>query len=185
MTDIYRFDPSQARFTIQAFASGLLATLGHSPTFTVRDFSGEMRFEDGQIHGLALDLNVKAESLDLQDKVSAADRLEIQTRMFRDVLEAASFPEIVYQAADVPSQPVSRSEHRLRLNGQLTLHGVTRMQPIAAILRTSADGARLSGECSLRLSDYRIKPVTALGGAIKLKDELRVAFDLPVQPETK
>ena len=25
---------------------------------------------------------------------------------------------------------------------------------------------------------YRIKPVTALGGAIKLKDELHIAFDL-------
>jgi hypothetical protein len=40
------------------------------------------------------------------------------------------------------------------------------------------DGIRLAGESPLALPDYRIEPVAALGGAIKLKDQLRVAFDL-------
>ena len=30
--------PGQSRFTVQAFAAGLLSFLGHSPTFAVRDF---------------------------------------------------------------------------------------------------------------------------------------------------
>jgi hypothetical protein len=47
------------------------------------------------------------------------------------------------------------------------------------------DGVRLAGASRLLLSEYGIRPVTALGGAIKLKDELKVSFDLAGIPEAK
>ena len=50
-------------------------------------------------------------------------------------------------------------------------------------LQVFDDGLRLRGECPLRLSDYRIRPVTALGGTIRLKDELKLSFDLVGLPE--
>jgi polyisoprenoid-binding protein YceI len=183
MTETYRFDPNQARFTVRAFASGMLSALGHSPTFAVRDFSGQMRFENGEIDGMALDLSIRADSLDLMDRVSASDRDEIGLRMKRDVLETASSPEIGYRADKIPAEMASQGLYRLRIGGQLALHGVTRPQPVQADLEVFRDGMRLHGGCSLRLSDYRIKPVTALGGAIKLKDELSLAFDLLARPE--
>ena len=43
MTTRYRFDPSLSRFTVRAFASGLLSFVGHSPTFAVRQFAGARR----------------------------------------------------------------------------------------------------------------------------------------------
>ncbi len=48
MTARYRLDPGQSRFTVQAFATGLLSFLGHSPTFAVRDFAGAVRFDGGR-----------------------------------------------------------------------------------------------------------------------------------------
>jgi hypothetical protein len=33
------------------------------------------------------------------------------------------------------------------------------------------------------MSDFRIKPVTALGGPIKLKDEMKASFDIAALPE--
>jgi hypothetical protein len=41
----------------------------------------------------------------------------------------------------------------------------------------------LRGEFGLHMSEYRIKPVTALGGSIKLKDELKGSFDIAGIPE--
>ena len=178
MSERSRFDPSQSRYTVRAFATGMLSALGHSPTFAVRDYHGEMRFEGGKIEGLALDLIIKSASLELLDKVSEADHHEIEERMRRDVLEAVAYPEITYQASDVPAEPIARGEYRLRLGGRLTLHGVTQPQRVEAQLKIFQDGIFLSGACPLRLSDYRIKPVVALGGAIKLKDELHLAFEL-------
>jgi hypothetical protein len=37
---------------------------------------------------------------------------------------------------------------------------------------------RISGEFSLRQSDYGIKPVSFAGGALRLKDELKFNFEL-------
>jgi hypothetical protein len=37
---------------------------------------------------------------------------------------------------------------------------------------------RVSGEFSLRQSDYGIKPVSFAGGALRLKDELKFKFEL-------
>ena len=54
---------------------------------------------------------------------------------------------------------------------------------IVAELLVFSDGLRLRGEDSLRMSDYRIRPVTALGGAIKLRDDLHLAFDIGGLPE--
>jgi hypothetical protein len=45
------------------------------------------------------------------------------------------------------------------------------------------DGIRLAGECPMRMSEYHIRPVTALAGAIRLKDELRIRFDVAAVPE--
>ena len=36
----YRLGPELSQFTVQAFASGMLSFLGHSPTFAVRDCTG-------------------------------------------------------------------------------------------------------------------------------------------------
>lgn len=178
MTERYRFDPSLSQFTAQAFATGLLSSFGHSPTFAVPVFQGELRFEGGQIAGLGLDLTVRADSLVLRDKLSESDQREIEERMRRDVLEVAAFPEITYQAADIPADAIGHGEFRLTIDGRLTLHGVTQPLPVGAVLRIFEDGLLLSGECSLCLSNYRIKPVSALGGTIKLKDELFLAFEL-------
>jgi polyisoprenoid-binding protein YceI len=179
----YRFDKSPGRFTVQAFATGLLSALGHSPTFAVRDFSGEMRFEPEEIRSMALELTARADSLELLDQVREADRREITERMRRDVLESSTYPEIVYRSDDVSSDPIGPGRFRVRIGGRLTLHGTTEPHRLDAEVQVFGDGLRLLGECPLRLSDYGIRPVTALAGAIRLKDELKVSFDLAARPE--
>jgi polyisoprenoid-binding protein YceI len=178
----YRLDPTLSRFSVQAFAGGLLSFVAHSPTFAVRDFTGAVEFEGGRIAGLRLSLAVKAESLDLVDRVSAGDRAEIEGRMRREVLEVTIHPEITYQSGEVSFETVAQGRHRLRVGGQLSLHGVVRPHTVEAELVVFDDGVRLRGETVPRMSDYRIGPVVALGGAIRLKDELKVSFDLAAVP---
>lgn len=179
----YRFVKDEGRFTVQAFATGILSALGHSPTFAVRDFAGTMHFEREEIRSLVLELTARADSLELLDQVKEADRREITDRMRRDVLASSTYPAITYRSEDVSSDPIAPGRFRVRIGGRLTLRDVTNPHGIDAEVQIFGDGIRLLGESSLRLSDYRIKPVTALGGAIKLKDELKVSFDLAGRPE--
>jgi polyisoprenoid-binding protein YceI len=181
MTKRYRFDAGESRYTVQAFATGMLSFLGHSPTFAVRDFSGEVTVEGSNVTDVRL--TILAGSLRLTDEVSARDRDEIEGTMFREVLEAARFPEIAYAADEVTTEAVARGRYQLRIAGRLTLRGVVQPRPLDAELLVFDDGIRLRGEVPLRLSEYGIKPVTALGGTIRLKDEVKVTFDLASLPE--
>jgi polyisoprenoid-binding protein YceI len=62
------------------------------------------------------------------------------------------------------------------LDGELTLRGVTRSQPVAAKVTLKGDVLRATGDFSILQSDYEIRPVSAVGGTIKLKDELKLSF---------
>jgi len=96
MATRYRLDPTQGRFTVQAFAPGLLSFLGHSPVFAVREYRGEVRLDHQGPGTMSVEIVVQAGSLALQDASSASDRREVQERMNREVLEVAGYPEIRY-----------------------------------------------------------------------------------------
>lgn len=177
----YRWDPAMSRFTAQAFATGALSFFGHSPSFAAREFRGELDLDQGQIQ--ALDLVVDAGSLALVDQVSPSDRAEIEGRMRTDVLETAAYPEVAFRTEQVAIDVVGPGRYRLRIGGRLSLHGVTGPHRLEAELTIFEDGIRLHGGCPLRMSDYGIKPVSALGGTIRLKDEVNLSFDLAGSPE--
>jgi polyisoprenoid-binding protein YceI len=182
MTATYRLGPAQSRFTVQAFATGILSLFGHSPTFGVGDFMGLLGFEGNKVSGLRLALTIRSQSVALVDRVSDGDRREIEGTMRQEVLETTAFPEISYSADGAKYEEIARGQYRVRINGRLFLHGVTRDHPVDTELMVFDDGVQLRGGSQLRLSEYRIRPVTALAGTIKLKDELSVAFDLAGLP---
>jgi polyisoprenoid-binding protein YceI len=183
MTARYRVDPNTSHFEVQAFATGMLSAFAHSPTFAVSDFTGVAWLDGAGVEGLHVELTVRADSLDLLDRVKPADREEIVGRMRREVLETARFPQIVFRTVEVAGEPAGEDRYRVFLGGRLTLHGTTQPLGSDAELIVAPDRLRLRGACQLRTSAYGIRPVTALAGAIRLKDELRVSFDLVSLPE--
>jgi polyisoprenoid-binding protein YceI len=178
MAACYRFDPSEGHFTVQGFASGLLSAFAHSPTFAVREYTGEIRFERDEIRSMSLQLAARAASLELLDALRDSDRREITNRMRTEVLETATYSEIAYHSEGVSDEAIAPGQFRLRIDGHLALHGTTRAHRIEARMQFCKDAVRLVGETPLRLSDHGIRPVTALAGAIRLLDELKLTFDL-------
>ncbi len=176
----FRFDPAHSRFTVQAFAGGFLGSLGHNPTFAVGEFSGQVLFDSSTPAQTRIELTAQARSLDLLDRVRPADRDELQDRMNRDVLQTQTYPQIHYESRDIAVMPDRTDSHqyRLRIDGVLSLHGITLPHRMEAVLQQYTDGIRISGASSMRLSDFGIGPVKALAGAIRLQDELRLHFDL-------
>jgi polyisoprenoid-binding protein YceI len=179
----FLLDPSLSRFAVNVFATGLLSFLGHSPTFAVRDFAGKLSFNGNPERGLQVEIAVNANAIRLVDEVKPADRQEIEATMRRDVLETANYPEIVYRTDGAVAEAIAPGRYRLRLDGWISLRSVTHEHQVDAELLVFGDGIRLRGGSALRMSDYRIKPVTAAGGTIRLRDELDVAFDIAGLPE--
>lgn len=121
---------------------------------------------------------VKAASLNVQDDISDKDRREIERIMSQDVLQVAQFPEIVYEATSISIAKMDEAFFWATLNGELTLHGVKRNQPIPARIALLGSMLRASGEFSLNQTDFDIKLVSVAGGAIKLKDEVKFSFEI-------
>ena len=183
MNPRYRFDPRHSRFTVQAFASGLLSFLGHSPTFDVRDLAGSVEFEDDLVSKLKLELVVGAESLAVTDDVKPSDRREIEERTRGEVLDAGKFPRGTCRGGAADYEKLGPGRYRMLLEGTLSLHGVTRPHRGEAELTIYGDGLRLQGATGLRMSEFNIPPVSALGGTLQLKDEVKFVFDLAAVPE--
>ena len=121
----------------------------------------------------------QAPSLTVTDDISKSDRREIERRMHEEVLETDGFPEIIYECPRASSvQKIGEGAFTAVLNGELTLHGVTLSQAISARVTLKGDTLRAAGEFSVRQSDYEIRPVSAAGGTVKLKDELKFSFDI-------
>lgn len=176
----YSIDPSASRFTVRAFSTGMLSALGHSPSFLARDLGGQLQFDPDAPESSSLRLTVNAASLSLTGNVSDKDRREIERVMQQEVLESSTYPEIIYQC---PARSAVVSGNGggpldVTLQGSLTLHGVTRRQPVRARVFLMGEMLRSQGELTLRQGEYGIRPVSVAGGMLKVKDEVKLTFDI-------
>lgn len=171
-------DGRASHFTVRAFAAGMLSAMGHNPTIGIRDFSGEMRFDPEQLKAGSFHLAIKSSSLKVQDDISDKDSREIERIMNQEVLETARFPEILYDASNISITKIGDSLFSALLNGSLTFHGVSRNETIATRVTWMESMLRASGEFTLSQFNYGIKPVSVVGGALKLKDEIKFSFEI-------
>jgi polyisoprenoid-binding protein YceI len=174
----YTLNPGLSRFKVQATASGLLSAFAHNPVILIPAFSGEVRFDPASLDSAYLRMVIDAGALDVSDDMNDKDREEIRRLMYEEVLDSGSYPELIYECSSVTGSSVGQGRFWLTLNGELTLHGVTRPQPVGATLAVDHKTLRASGDFSLRQSDYQIKLVSSIGGALKVKDELRCSFNI-------
>lgn len=163
---------------MQAFATGILSAMGHNPTIGIRDFSGGVDFSPESLQGSGFSLSVNTASMSVQDDISDKDRREIERMMNDQVLETAKYPEVLYEAPIVSIAKLGESLYTANLDGNLTLHGITRRRPITARIALYGAMLRASGDFTLDQSDYQIKPFSFAGGALKLKDQIKLTFEM-------
>ncbi len=173
----YRIDPSRSRFIVKAFAMGMLSAFAHNPTIAIRDFEGEVDFSPDAPEQSSLSIRVKAGSLEVVDDVSDKDRRDIERQIREDVLETDRYPEIIFESTSISADRAA-GQYRAKIKGNVTLRSITRTCEVTAQIIAGPDTLRAHGEFPLKQSDFNIKQVTAVGGTIKLKDELKFTFDI-------
>lgn len=102
------------------------------------------------------------------DKESAGDQAKVQETMQRDALESERDPQILFRSTNV----TSTGGESWRVTGTLEIRGVSR--PVTVGVRREGD--LYTGSVRLRQTDFGIKPVSASGGLVKVKDELEISF---------
>lgn len=175
----YRFDPAASRFTVQAFAEGLLSMFGHDPVIGVKDFQGEASFVPETFENASLKLRINANSLRVVNDVKDKDRHDIERTMRDEVLETRKYPEIVFQSSNVSLSRIAAGSYRARVIGDLTLHGVTQNNIwVNGEVTVNNDDLRAKGDFAIKQSDYKIRLVSVAGGTLKIKNEVKGRFDI-------
>lgn len=182
---VFEIDARRSRFTVQAFATGILSAMGHNPTIGIRTFHGDFAFDADALDAGPFRLVIQSSSLTVLDDISDKDRREIERVMRTDVLEIDKYPEIRYDSASATVAKIDGSLYSATLGGTLSFHGVNRVEPISVRVVAMGEMLRASGDFTLKQSNYHIKPVSVAGGALKLKDDLKFSFEMIVRKQER
>ena len=163
----HAIDTQKSVMMVRVYKSGIFSAFAHD-----HDIGAPIKRGSADIAAKRVDLHVDSAALVVRDeKGSEKDHSEIQKTMLGpEVLDSARFPEIVFRSTAVePSGPGV-----WRVQGTLTLHGQTK--PI--VVAVTEKSGRYLGHALLKQTDFGIKPVKVAGGTVRVKDEIRIEFDI-------
>jgi YceI-like domain len=158
----------RSTLTVMVYKSGFFSAFADDHVIRAPIASGSISTDAP----LGVDISVPSASLTVLDpSLPANKRSEVQTRMLGpEVLDSAKFPEIAFTATTIGAAGADR----WTVTGRLTIHGQTRPITFSVALR---DGHYL-GTVDLKQRDFGIQPISIVGGTVKVKDELKIEFDI-------
>ena len=163
-----KIDGPHSTLTVRVYKSGFLSAFGHNHEIRAPIQSGEVKESDSP----SVELQVDAHKLRVLDpEVSEGTRAQIQDTMHGvQVLDDVHFPEIRFQSTAVEA----RGPDHWIVHGNLALHGKDR--PVA--VEVTLKGEHYRGSATLKQTDFGITPVTVAGGTVKVKDEVKIEFEI-------
>jgi polyisoprenoid-binding protein YceI len=174
----YLIDATMGRFTVQAFATGLLSAFGHNPKIGIVDFDGEILSVPGSFEKAFVRLAVRTSGMEVLDEMNRDDRKKLEQLMYGEVLDVNQFPTAAYESREITVEKLGDDLLQTHVDGELTFRGVTQSHSFDARVTDLGPVLGITAEFSLRLSNYGIKPVSFAGGALRLKDEVKFNFGL-------
>ena len=166
--DARAIDVERSTLTVHVFKAGLFAAFADNHVIRAPIAEGHA----SEVGVLAVDVIDHTAEMRVVDPTLPTDkRAEVQARMHGpEVLDSSRYSDIRFASTRVDPDGTDQ----WRVTGDLTLHGVTR--PLMFTV-TRREG-HFRGSASIRQRDFGIQPISIAGGTVKVKDELRIEFDI-------
>ncbi len=171
----YALGPRSGRLLVLTGRAGLGAKAGHDLTIEVTRWRGEAVVTPDDPAGCRVTVEAEVASMRVREgtggvkPLTDSDRVEIEKNMRDKVLKADQHPLVTFRSTRVEGHPEA-----FRVEGDLTIAGVARPVTVDGAL---ADG-RARGRATVVQSEWGIRPYSAFFGALKLRDEVEVIFDV-------
>jgi polyisoprenoid-binding protein YceI len=167
-------DTNHSKLRVYVSKAGLFSALGGDNHEVEAPISEGLVDEAARTVKFVIDSR-RLEVLDPQ--LSPDKRKQIQERMLGpDVLDVARFPQIKFESTSLEQA----GPGRLLVRGQLSLHGVLR--PV--IVNVQTENGHYVGTANFKQREFGISPVAVAGGTVKVKDELKIEFDVRISTQT-
>jgi polyisoprenoid-binding protein YceI len=164
-------DVNHSMLKVRVFKSGLFSPFAHN-----HEIEAPISEGTADLSAPKVALRIDTRTLRVQDvDVSANDRAEIQKTMEGPtVLDSQHFPQISFQSTNVEGL----SDDHWKVRGNLALHGQTNPVVVDVTLK---DG-HYFGSATVKQRDFGMTPVSIAGGTVRVKDEVRIEFDIALAP---
>lgn len=167
-TDGRAIDGAHSSLKVRVTKSGFFSAFAHNHEIEAPIESGEVT-ESGNPR---VELRVDARKMRVLDPEASADtRAQVQKTMLgSQVLDTERFPEIHFQSTGVEA----KGTDRLLVHGTLDLHGQSHPVTVDVALK---DGV-YRGTAAFKQTGFGIQPVSVAGGTVKVKDEVKIEFEI-------
>jgi polyisoprenoid-binding protein YceI len=175
----YRVGPQSGRLLVKTARTGLGSKAGHDLTIEVTSWRGNVIVHTADPASSSVTVEADVDSFEVREgtggvkPLTDADRADIKNTVRGKILKTGEHPVITF----VSSQ-VSGTAESFRIDGDLAITGVT--QPVTVEGRLAA--GRAHGSAVIVQSRWGIRPYSAFLGALRLRDEVEVHFDIGLTP---
>jgi len=167
-------ETAHSAITVRVFKAGVFSAFSHNHEISAPIADGSVDIKEQRVS-----LRVDATKLRVMDPgTPASTRAEIQQTMEGpEALDSRRYPEVSFTSTSISAA----GEQRWIVDGNLTLHGETK--PVR--VDVSFKGGHYRGSATIKQSDFAIKPVSVAGGTVKVKDQVRIEFDVVLSEERR
>ena len=179
----WTLDPTASTLEVWTYKAGLLSRVAHDLCFRAQGPSLEVEV-NRQGDQLSVESRIAVQELQLRGQVMAdriapmkpRDAAEIRKNMLGErVLAAHRHPRVTFRGQGAVGP-------ELTLSGELDLRGVVRPLTVRAVWNQRDGCVTVRGEVVLQPTNWGIEPYSALLGALRLKDEVRLTWSLRLAP---
>jgi hypothetical protein len=176
---VFRIDAARSLVVIEVRRAGSLARLGHDHVVASHDVQGYVAPKEGMadlyvpLDRLIVDEPALRVEAGFDTTPSDADIAGTRANMLARVLEVERYPFALVTVSDV-APAADNSAVQLAM----TLHGITRTTRIPIQIGTENDEIAVNGSIVVKQTDFGIAPLSILGGAIQVQNEVNLRFQL-------
>lgn len=175
---VFTFDASASEINVILTQQGLISRLHPTHRVVAKSFSGRIELPKDEMK-MTAQMEAEAKTMtNVDTTMGEFERKEFHAVLRNTVLEADKFPTIKFVSVSVSELQKTGEKRSFTINGDLTLHGVTRRVAFPVNATISEMELRATGEAKLKQSDFGMKPFEKGLGLIKIGDELKVTFSI-------
>ncbi|MFO1094706.1 MAG: YceI family protein [Planctomycetaceae bacterium] len=167
--------------------------LGHEHGVEGRVKSGRLQLDAADKAGQIIfdmtsfkaDTDAARQHVGLEGTTDAGEQSDVtKTMTGAGVLDVAKYPTATFAVTSSKrmEKDAEGGHARYELVGEFDLHGKKQPLTVVAVAGELKDGLRqLTGEFTIKQTDYGIKPFSTFGGIVSVADALRILGDLSIK----
>lgn len=148
--------------------------MGHRLTIAMESWRATVQWKDN--HPVSAELDVDVDSLTVLKgeggltPLSGSEKGVARSNSLK-TLDSKKFPKIRFSTTDI-----TKTTGGYRLSGSVEIHGVTRPQVVDLAFSDRDDQWEMSAQVTVTQTDFGIKPLSLLMGAMKAVDDVTIVF---------